>query len=178
MTFVTGLETESLSASLDTFVAGRVLDDNVQVMLRFRPKGQGPAATGMLWASQVATGNENQLQLRIYGSRGGIEWAQMNPDNLWFTPLGKPKRLVTRGGAGANEAANAVTRIPAGHPEGYLEGFATLYTETAQIIRIMRGGSPEPENHLLPTVRDGLDGMRFIEACIRSSNADGGWTGL
>lgn len=177
-TFVTGLETESLSADLDTFVSGRKLDDNVQVMLRFRSQGSTPPAKGMLWASQVAPGNENGLRLRVYGTRGGIEWAQMDPNYLWHTSLGEPKRLITRGGAGANEAANSVTRVPAGHPEGYLEGFATIYSEAAELIRASRNGSADTIRSLLPTVQDGLDGMRFIEACVNSSDKNGAWTTL
>lgn len=177
-TFVTGLETESLSADLDTFVSGRKLDDNVQVMLRFRSQGSTPPAKGMLWASQVAPGNENGLRLRVYGTKGGIEWAQMDPNYLWHTSLGEPKRLITRGGAGANEAANSVTRVPGGHPEGYLEGFATIYSEAADLIRTSRDGPADATGSLLPSVRDGLDGMRFIEACVNSSGENGAWTSL
>ncbi len=177
-TFVTGLETDTLSADLDTFVSGRGLDDNVHVMLRFKPKGKATSAKGMLWASQVSPGNENGLKLRVYGTKAGLEWVQADPNYLWHCPLGEPKRLVTRGGAGANDAAARVTRIPAGHPEGYLEGFATIYTEAAAAIRAMRAGRKMPKDVLFPTVKDGLDGMRFIEACVRSSRANGKWTAL
>ncbi|MDX1732156.1 MAG: Gfo/Idh/MocA family oxidoreductase, partial [Aurantimonas coralicida] len=127
--FVTGLKVERLSADLSSFVEGRELDDNANMLLRF-----AGGAKGMLWASQVAVGNENGLSLRVYGDRGGLEWRQEEPNRLWFTPLGEPKRLLTRGGAGANAAAAAVSRIPAGHPEGYLEGFATIYAEAAELI--------------------------------------------
>ena len=92
----------------------------------------------MLWASQVAPGNENALKLRVYGTRGGLEWKQENPNQLWFTPFGEPKRLITRGGAGAGEDAGRLTRIPAGHPEGYLECFANIYAEAAHAIRAAR----------------------------------------
>jgi predicted dehydrogenase len=176
--FVTGLETATLSADLDTFVPGRQLDDNVQVMLRFKAPGGAPAAKGMLWASQVAPGNENGLKLRVYGTRAGIEWVQADPNYLWFSPLGEPKRLITRGGAGAGAAAARVTRIPGGHPEGYLEGFATIYTEAAAAIRARRAGAPVPAEVLFPSVADGVDGMRFIDACVRSSRANGAWTAL
>jgi len=115
--FVSGLELDSLSADLSTFVKGRKVDDNVQVLLRF--KG---GARGMLWASQVAPGNENGLRLRVYGEKGGLEWTQADPNYLWYTPFGEPKRLITRGGAGSGAAAARVTRVPPGHPEGYLEG--------------------------------------------------------
>ncbi|PHP66344.1 oxidoreductase [Zhengella mangrovi] len=178
VSFVTGLETETVSADLDSFVPGRRLDDNAHVMLRFAPRGDGPPAKGMLWASQVSPGNENGLKLRVYGTKAGLEWAQEEPNAMWFSPLGEPRRLLTRGGAGANDAAARVTRIPGGHPEGYLEAFATLYTEAASAIRAMRGGGGLPADSLLPGVRDGLDGMRFIEACVRSSRANGRWTRL
>ena len=100
--FVSGLEAKSLSAELTTFVEGRRVDDNVQVLLRY-----GNGARGMLWASQVAPGNENGLKLRVYGTKGGLEWAQEDPNYLWFAPFGEPKRLITRGGAGASAAAAA-----------------------------------------------------------------------
>ncbi|MFQ1699704.1 Gfo/Idh/MocA family protein [Loktanella agnita] len=171
--FVTGLELESLCADLQAFVPGRELDDNAHVMLRF--KG---GARGMLWCSQVAPGNENALRLRVYGDKGGIEWAQENPNQLWFTPFGEPKRLLTRGGAGATDAANRVTRIPGGHPEGYLEGFATIYREAADAIEAHRAGhAPDPEV-IYPTIADGLVGMQFVDACVRSSKQDGAWVTL
>jgi len=177
ITFVTGLHAESVAADLDRFVPGRQLDDNAHVMLRFAERN-GRRAKGTIWVSQVAPGNENGLKLRVYGTKGGLEWVQADPNYLWYTPLGEPKRLITRGGAGANQAAASVTRIPSGHPEGYLEAFATLYTEAAGAIRALRDGGSLPENHLLPTVEDGLEGMRFIQACVTSSNKDAAWTRL
>ena len=107
----------------------------------------------MLWCSQVAPGNENGLKLRVYGTKGGLEWAQEDPNYLWFTPLGEPKRLMTRNGAGATEAAARVSRIPAGHPEGYLEGFATIYSEAADAIAAKRDGRPIPEASPIPASR-------------------------
>jgi predicted dehydrogenase len=171
LSFVTGLTVTSVAADLSTFVPGRRLDDNDHVMLRF-----GSGAKGMLWASQVAPGHENGLRLRVYGDKGGLEWAQENPNQLWFTPFGAPKRLLTRGGAGAGAAAARVTRIPPGHPEGYLEGFATIYREAALAIRAAQDGTPPPDGVLFPTVADGLAAMRFIEACVRSSREDSRWT--
>jgi predicted dehydrogenase len=172
--FVTGLELDQLAADLTAFVPGRLLDDNAHVMLRF--KG---GAKGMLWASQVAPGNENALKLRVYGTKGGLEWAQEDPNYLWYTPFGEPKRLVTRGGAGAGEAAGRVSRIPPGHPEGYLEGFANIYAEAARAIRAARrkGGKP-PKGVLFPTIDDGVEGVAFVEACVRSSKKNGAWTSL
>jgi predicted dehydrogenase len=171
--FVSGREAETLLAQLTAFVPGRPLDDDVQVLLRY-PGG----ARGMLWASQVAVGNENALRLRVYGTEAGLEWAQEEPNRLWFTRLGQPRQLLTRGGAGANPSAARVTRVPAGHPEGYLEGFATIYAEAARAIRAARSGEAPPADVLYPTVRDGLAGMRFIAAAVASSEAGNVWTPL
>lgn len=168
--FVSGLQVESVAADLASFVSGRPVDDNVHVMLRFRG-----GAKGMLWASQVAPGNENGLRLRIYGEKGGLEWAQELPDRLWFTPFGEPKRLITRGGAGMGAAAGRVSRIPPGHPEGYLEGFANIYQEAARAIRAAQSGDKPGTEVVYPTVEDGLAGMKFIDACVRSSKANGRW---
>lgn len=172
--FVTGLRVESLAADLQSFGANRTLDDNAHVMLRF-----GDGVRGMLWSSQVAPGNENALRLRVYGDKGGLEWLQEDPNYLWFTPHGQAKRLLTRNGAGANAAAGAVSRIPGGHPEGYLEGFANIYAEAADAIRAVQAGTPRDRAMgLLPGIAQGLDGMAFIRACVASSRADSAWTAL
>jgi predicted dehydrogenase len=171
--FVTGLETEKLLAQLTTFAPGRQLDDDTQILLRY--KG---GARGMLWASQVAVGNENGLKLRVYGTRGGLEWTQAYPNDLWFTRFGEPKQLLTRAGAGAGPQAARVSRVPAGHPEGYLEGFATIYAEAARAIRAAQAGAAADPEVIYPTVEDGLQGMRFIEAAVASSRAGNVWTGL
>lgn len=179
--FVTGLELESLAADLDAFVPGRQLDDNAHVMLRFKPaaKGGGKGAKGMLWASQVAVGHENGLKLRVYGSKGGLEWVQADPNYLWFTPFGQPKQLITRAGAGAGPAAGRVTRVPSGHPEGYLEGFANIYAEAARAIRAARKkGGKTPRDVIYPTVQDGVEGVAFVEACVKSSAKNGAWVKL
>ncbi|MCA3554012.1 Gfo/Idh/MocA family oxidoreductase [Aestuariivirga sp.] len=170
---VSGLSADELSADLTSFVKGRVLDDNVHVMLRFNN-----GARGMIWASQVAPGNENGLKLRIYGARGGLEWAQADPNYLWHTPFGEPKRLITRGGAGSGPAAGRVTRVPPGHPEGYLEGFANVYTEVARAIKAKRAGRKPDKDVAFPGIADGVAGMAFIEACVRSSGKNGKWTKL
>ena len=170
---VSGLRRDELSADLTTFVKGRVLDDNVHVMLRF--KG---GAKGMIWASQVAPGNENGLKIRVYGTKGGLEWTQADPNYLWYTPFGEPKRLITRGGAGSNAAAGRVTRVPPGHPEGYLEGFANVYTEVARAIKAKRAGKKPDKDVAFPGIADGVAGMAFIEACVKSSAKNGKWTKL
>ena len=168
--FVTGLKAEKLLAQLTTFVDGRLLDDDVQIMLRY----QG-GARGSLWASQVAVGNENGLKLRVYGTKGGLEWTQADPNYLWFTRFGEAKQLITRAGAGANASAARVSRIPGGHPEGYLEGFATIYTEAAKAINAARSGEALDPSVIYPTIEDGVDGMRFIEAAVASSRDGNVW---
>ncbi len=173
LSFVTGLQTEVLSADLQSFVPGRPLDDNAHVMLRFEG-----GARGMLWCSQVAPGNENGLRLRVYGAKGGLEWEQEDPNKLWYTPFGEAKRLITRGGAGACEAANRVSRTPGGHPEGYLEGFANIYSEAALAIRAKQDGAELPAEVVFPTVQDGLTGVQFIQACVNSSNRNSAWVSL
>jgi len=171
--FVTGLTLESVCADLTTFVQGRRLDDNAQMLLRFEG-----GARGMLWASQVAPGNENGLKLRVFGSKGGLEWHQENPNELRYAPFGQAPRRLTRAGPGAGTAAARVTRIPAGHPEGYLEGFATIYTEVAHAIRAARQGKRPDGEVLFPTVEDGLHGVEFIAAAVKSSANGGAWAAV
>ena len=171
--FVTGLEVESLAADIQAFVPGRQVDDNAHVMLRF-----AGGARGMLWSSQVAPGNENALRIRVYGEKGGLEWAQEDPNYLWHTAFGQPKRLLTRNGAGVGDAAARVSRIPPGHPEGYLEAFATIYAEAAAAILAARDGKPAPDDVVYPTVRDGLKGVQFVSACVKSSARNAAWVPL
>ncbi|QBF30557.1 Gfo/Idh/MocA family protein [Thalassococcus sp. S3] len=171
--FVTGLALAELSADLQSFVEGRRVDDNAHVMMRFEG-----GARGMLWSSQVAPGNENALRLRIYGEKGGLEWAQEEPNTLWHTPFGQPPRRLTRANAGAGDAAGRVTRIPSGHPEGYLEAFATIYSEAAAAIRAHQAGEAAPRDVLYPGVQDGLAGVAFVDACARSSARNGAWVSL
>lgn len=170
--FISGLALAEVSADLSTFVAGRRLDDNAHVLLRY-----GNGARGMLWSSQVAPGNENNLRVRIYGSKAGLEFRQEHPNQLWFTPLGQTPRLLTRGGSGNDAAAGHATRIPSGHPEGYLEGFAQLYRDMAEQLQARwENRAPDPMACSVPTVEDGARGMKFIEAVVESSRANGRWT--
>ncbi|MCF1708716.1 Gfo/Idh/MocA family oxidoreductase [Tabrizicola sp. J26] len=171
--FVSGLELESLAADLQSFVPGRRVDDNGHVLLRYRG-----GARGMLWCSQVAAGNENALKLRVFGTKAGIEWAQEDPNYLWFTPLNGSRQRITRGGAGAGPEAARVTRVPPGHPEGYLEGFANIYTEAARAIRARIEGTAIDPAVTFPTVRDGVTGVAFVDACVRSSARNAAWVTL
>lgn len=171
--YVSGLKLESLCAELTTFVEGRQLDDNAQIMLRF-----AGGARGLLWSSQVAPGNENGLRLRVYGSAGGLEWKQENPNQLWYTPFSQPTQLITRGGSGASESANRLSRIPPGHPEGYLEGFANIYSEVGEALQARIDGSSLDAAVDFPTVDDGVRGVEFIEAAVASSAAGAKWVSL
>jgi predicted dehydrogenase len=172
--FVSGLRCEQVAADVSTFVPGRRLDDNVQVLLRWEG-----GVRGMLWCSQVAAGNENNLRLRIYGDKAGIEWRQEEPNYLWFTPYGKPPVLMSRNGAAATPAAKHASRVPSGHPEGYLEAFAQLYTDLAEQIRARELGQiPSADSLLVPTVEDGVAGVRFIAAVLESSKKNAGWETL
>lgn len=171
--FVTGLTLDTLAADLQAFVPGRRVDDNAHVMLRYHG-----GARGMLWCSQVASGCENGLRLRVYGTKAGIEWAQEDPNYLWVTPLGKPRYRLTRGGAGSGPEAARVTRVPPGHPEGYLEGFANIYAEVARAITARKAGTVLDPAVMFPGLKEGLEGVAFVDACVRSSARNAAWVSL
>jgi predicted dehydrogenase len=171
--FVTGLTLDSLSADLHSFVAGRRVDDNAHVLLRYTS-----GARGMLWCSQVAAGVENGLKLRVFGTKAGMAWEQENPNYLHVTPLGAPPYRLSRGGAGTGDAAGRVTRIPSGHPEGYLEGFANIYAEAARAIIARREGLPLDPAVTFPSLQQGLEGVAFVDACVRSSKRNAAWVKL
>jgi predicted dehydrogenase len=172
--FVTGLRCEQVAAEVSIFVPGRRLDDNVQMLLRFEG-----GARGMLWASQVATGNENNLRLRVYGEKAGLEWGQENPNYLRFTPYGKPPVTISRAGAGATASAKHASRIPSGHPEGYLEAFAQLYADLAEQIGARNAGrAPAASAMLVPGVKEGVEGVQFIEGVLKSSKQNSAWVKL
>jgi predicted dehydrogenase len=172
--FVSGLRCEAVAADLTTFVDGRPLDDNAGMLLRY-----AGGARGTLWCSQVAPGNANALKLRVYGETGGLEWSQENPNDLRHTPFGEPARTIIRSGPGADAAAAHASRVPGGHPEGYLEGFAQLYKDAAELILANREKRrPDSAAAVLPTVYDGVRGVRFINAAVASSRRDAAWTPL
>ena len=172
--FVTGLHCREIAADVSIFVPGRRLDDNVQLLLRF-----ADGAKGALWASQVATGNANNLRLRVYGEKAGLEWHQEEPNTLQFARLGEAPEIIRRPGPDGNSPAARASRIPAGHPEGYLEAFAQLYTDLAEQIYARREGrSPSLASLLVPNVEDGVEGMRFITATLESGSRNAAWVGL
>ncbi len=169
--FVSGILPSAVLAELHAFTPGRRVDDHVQVMLRY-----ANGARGMLWASQMATGSENGLRLRVFGSKASLAFDQEQPNELWHTPQGGCAQRITRGRAPGAAAAHA-TRVPCGHPEGYLEAFAQLYRDAAAQIRALQAGAPLPEATLaMPTVRDGVDGLRFIDAVLASHQGGARWT--
>ena len=169
--FITQLELDELSADIHTFVKGRKLDDNAQIMLRFKD-----GAKGSIWSSQVAVGNENNLKIRVYGESGGLEWRQEDPNYLFYTKYGSPTQKITRGSGNAVKEANDVTRIPPGHPEGYLEGFANIYSDVSKVLFAkINKENYEQSNDCYPTIYDGIEGMKFIETVLESSNNNSKW---
>ena len=170
--FVTGEVPGAVLADLSAFGAGRQLDDNANVLLRF-PSG----ARGILWVSQVAVGCLNGLRLRVYGEAGGLDWAQEQPNQLWIDKIGAPRQVLIPGGPGVGADAARVTRLPAGHPEGFLEAFATIYADAAQLIRARRDGAAVA-GALAPGVQDGLLSLAFVDACVRSNFEGASWVGL
>lgn len=171
--FITNEPVASVCADLASFVEGRQVDDNVHVLLRF-----ANGAKGMLWSSQVAPGNENGLRIRVYGDKAGIEWAQENPNELWFCELNKPRQLITRRGDWLSGVPGQGVRTPGGHPEGYLEGFANLYKDFADILQARAEGKSHELQAWVPDIATGVEGMRFINAVLTSSGANGAWTPL
>ncbi|HEY1941968.1 MAG TPA: Gfo/Idh/MocA family oxidoreductase [Roseiarcus sp.] len=168
--YVTGIDLAELAAELTSFGKGRALDDNAQIMLRY-----ANGARGALWVSQVAPGHENGLRLRVYGTKGSLHWVQADPNEMLYSPFGEPTRILTRAGPGSGEAASRVTRVPSGHPEGYLEGFANIYSEIALAIKAFRKGEQPPAGAHFPDIRDGVKGLAFMEAAVASSKANGQW---
>lgn len=170
--FITGLATQEVSAELTTFVPGRRLDDNAQILLRY--KG---GARGSIWASQVAVGAANGLRIRIFGDRAALDWSQETPEELRVSSLGEAPRILRRGTGGLSQAAMRATRLPAGHPEGYLEGFAQIYSDAAELVRAhMELRPPDPLAALAPSISDGVRGVRFIHASVASSRESSQWT--
>ncbi len=172
--YVTGDPISELCADKSTFLPDRVLDEDVNALLRFRGGGKG-----VLSISQVATGEENGLILRVYGSEGAIKWAQENPNYLEVYRYGEPRQMLTRGQGYLSDAAAAATRIPTGHPEGYLEAFGNIYVGVAEAIRCHIDGNPmKADEYNFPTVSDGLRGMQFIYSAVESAENNSTWVSM
>jgi len=169
--YVTGRPIEAVSADLTSFVRGRRLDDDAHMMLRL----QG-GAKGTLICSQVACGEENRLSLRVYGSQAGLEWHQQEPNTLLFKPAGRPWERLRTGHSYLGAAARTATRVPPGHPEGYLEAFANLYRDFMQDVRRVAGGQPPVRDY--PGVHEGLRGLRFVAQAVASSRAGSSWQSM
>lgn len=165
--FISSQRVSAVSADLITALPGRVLDDNVQAMLRF-----DGGARGMLWASQTSPGFENELSIRVIGEQASLQWAQETPNELWFKPLNGPSQRLTRRDDAVSGVIGRGIRLPGGHPEGYIEAFANLYQALADQL------STGKSSTWLPGINDGVDGMRFIAAALASSQQQGAWTTL
>lgn len=171
--YITGLEIEMLCADLTTFVKGRKLDDDGNILVRYRG-----GAKGVLHASQISVGEENNLNIRVYGTKAGLEWHQEHPNELTIKFPDQPCRILRRGNGYLSDAAKRGVRVPAGHPEGYLEAFANIYQEVFRAIDAQVSGKSLPAAPDFPTVEDGVLGMQFIEAAVTSSRRGGKWVKL
>jgi len=172
--YITGIEIKELAADLSTFVDGRALDDDGNILIRL-----ANGAKGVIHASQISVGCENNLSIRVYGEKGGVEWHQTEPNTLKVTWSDAPMQVYRAAWGYNTEASTGATRTPPGHPEGYLEGFANIYKNFADhILAVEAGETPDPNVTDYPTIDDGIRGMAFIEACVASSGQNAAWTSL
>jgi predicted dehydrogenase len=171
--YITGLQVDSLCADLTTFVKGRRLDDDGNILVRF--KG---GAKGVMHCSQISVGDENNLNIRVYGTAASLEWHQEHPNELTVKFGAQPRQIWRRGNSYVGKSARRATRIPAGHPEGYLEAFANIYQEVFRAVRAMAAGKKLPRDLDFPTIDDGVEGMAFIAATVKSSRRGAKWLKL
>lgn len=170
--YITGLELEEIAADLNTFIPGRQLDDDGSMLVRYEG-----GARGVLFASQISTGDENNLNIRVYGTEASLEWHQEHPNELVVKFADAPRQVWRRGNSYNGVAATKNTRLPFGHPEAFIEAFANVYLAAAEAISdAISGKFPRPEGYDFPSVDDGVEGMAFIEAAVASSKANGSWT--
>ncbi len=169
--YITNLKIDSLCAEFTSFVAGRKLEDDANILVRF--KG---GAKGIIFASQISTGEENGFNIRVYGTKGSITWKQENPNTLTLKFADKPSHLYKAGNDYLSNVAKLNTRLPAGHPEGFIEAFANIYREAVSAISDEVAGRKLKKNYDFPTVDDGVHGMAFIETCIKSARSKQKWT--
>lgn len=171
VSYISGLKIKELCASMDIFGTGRKLDDNASILLRY-----ASGATGVYWCSQVAIGHDNALKVRIFGTRGSLEWAQEHPNYLKLALLGKPVQTLSRGSGYLYPEALRISRVPSGHPEGYYEAFANVYTAVTGALMKKKAGKPLGEEDLdFPGVEEGAQGVRFITRCVESSRNNASW---
>jgi predicted dehydrogenase len=168
--YITGLKIEALCAEFTSFLAGRELEDDANMIVRYEG-----GAKGVLYASQISCGEENNLSVRVYGTKASLEWKQEHPNELKFTPKDQPAQILRRGNAYLSEPAKKAARIPAGHPEAFIEAFANIYREVAAAIRDRLEGKKDGA-YDFPTVEDGVEGMAFIETAVRSAKSSEKWT--
>jgi len=169
--YITGLEIDSVCADVNTFLSGRKLDDDANVLIRF--KG---GARGILQVSQISSGEENHLNIRVWGDKGALHWNQENPNHLDLYAAGAPVRTFRRGQGYLCDQAKLATRVPPGHPEAFIEAFANIYLGAASAIRQAESGRKQPPAPDFPTVEDGVRGMAFIETVLESGKSDKKWT--
>ena len=169
--FISGEKLESVAADLTTFVSGRKLEDDASIMLRMTNN-----IKGNLSISQIATGEENNFRLSIYGDKGAVHWKQENPNYATLSKVGVTNQIITRGGSIKQEGSSSNVRIPAGHPEGYLEAFAQIYSDVADVIQNNENKSELIK--ILPNIDDGLQIMKFINASVDSSKNNSAWVDL
>ena len=168
--YITGLHIDSLCADLTTFVKGRKLDDDGNVLVRYRG-----GAKGVLHSSQISIGDENMLNIRVYGTKAGLEWRQEFPNELVVKFADQPRQIWRRGNGYICDQGKKFTRIPFGHPEGYLEAFANIYLEAFRAIAAEVEGKRQPKDLDFPTIEDGVEGMAFIETVVKSSKRGAKW---
>jgi len=172
VSYITGLEIKSVCANLDKFGKGRELDDNAEILIKYKN-----GATGVYWCSQVAIGHDNDLRVRIYGTKGSIEWHQEEPNKIKFSYLDKPTEILSRGRDELYPLANDLARIPAGHPEGYYEAFANIYKSFEEaLLEKKRGTNYKDLNIDFPTTKEGAQGVKFINKTVDSDEAGSVWT--
>jgi predicted dehydrogenase len=173
VSYITGLEIDSLCANLDTFVKGRALDDNAEILIKYTG-----GARGIYWCSQVAIGHNNGLKIRIFGEKGSVEWEQENPDYLKVAFYGRPVQILSRGRDYLYPLASRVSRLPGGHPEGLYEAFANIYSNFSDALVAKKAGNICQKETDFPTFEDGARGVKFINLCVESSQRGASWISL
>jgi predicted dehydrogenase len=169
--YITGLKIEAICADLHTYIPGRPLDDDGMCLIRYRG-----GARGLLYASQVSNGDENNLNIRVYGTQCSLEWHQEDPTKLIIKQVDQPVRTLRRGNVYLHETTQKYCRTPFAHPEGFIEAFANVYLAAADAIADAVDGKPPRDDYGFPTIDDGVIGMAFIETCVKSSKSEDKWT--